>query len=107
MHQMQHEIHQMELYLLLYSSLVSLSLSSSSSLVSTSSLSFYSHEALLLIIGDKVGHLLSIGTIQVALVLLGVVGGDDSLSHDASVKAIYPALVVGEDVLRVVRTILV
>jgi hypothetical protein len=72
----------MELYLL-YSSSVSLSSSSSSSLVSTSPLSFYSHEALLLIIGDTVGHLLSIDTIQVALVLLGVVGGDDSLSHDA------------------------
>jgi hypothetical protein len=40
-------------------------------------------------------------------VLLGVVGGDDSLSHDASVEAIYLALVAGEDVLRVVRTILV
>jgi hypothetical protein len=107
MHQMQHEIHQMELYLLLYSSSVSLSSSSSSSLVSTSSLYFYSHEALLLIIGDTVGHLLSIGTIQVALVLRSVVGSADSLCHDASVKAIYPTLVAGEDVLRVVQMILV
>jgi hypothetical protein len=34
-------------------------------------------------------------------------GGADSLCHDASVKAIYPTLIVGEDVLRVVRAILV
>ena len=39
--------------------------------------------------------------------LLGVVGGADSLRHDASVEAIYLALVAGEDVLHVVRTILV
>jgi hypothetical protein len=61
----------------------------------------------LLISGDAVAHLLSIGTNQVALVLLDVVGGADSLCHDASVEAIYSALVAGEDVLRVVRTILV
>jgi hypothetical protein len=40
-------------------------------------------------------------------VLLGVVGGADSLHHDASVEAIYLALVAGEDVLRVVCAILV
>ena len=39
--------------------------------------------------------------------LLGIVGGVDSLCHDASVKAIYPTLVVGEDVLCVVRVILI
>ena len=61
----------------------------------------------MLISGDAVGHLLNIGTNQVVLVLLGVVGGADSLRHDASVEAIYPALVVGEDVLRSVRMILV
>jgi hypothetical protein len=44
---------------------------------------------------------------QVALVLLGVVGGADSLHHDASVEVFYLALVVGEDVLRIVRMILV
>ena len=44
---------------------------------------------------------------QAVTVLLGVVGGVDSLCHDASVEAIYPALVVGEDVLRIVRAILV
>ena len=43
---------------------------------------------------------------QVALVLLSVVGGADSLHRDASVKAIYPALVAGEDVL-IVHVILV
>ena len=61
----------------------------------------------MLVSGDAVGHLLSIGTNQVALVLLSVVGSTDSLHHDASVEAIYPALVAGEDVLRVVRAILV
>ena len=66
----------------------------------------YSHEALLLINGDAVGHLLNIGTNQVALVLLGVMGGANSLRHYASVKAIYPALVAGEDVL-IVHVILV
>jgi hypothetical protein len=40
-------------------------------------------------------------------VFLSVMGGADSLCHDASVKAIYPTLIVGEDVLRVVRAILV
>jgi hypothetical protein len=40
-------------------------------------------------------------------VLLGVVGSADSLSHDSSVETIYPALVGGEDVLRIVRAILV
>jgi hypothetical protein len=40
-------------------------------------------------------------------VLLGVVGGADSLCRDASVEAIYLALVAGEDVLRLVRVILV
>ena len=44
---------------------------------------------------------------QVALVLLDVVGSADSLRHDASVKAIYPDPVAGEDVHRVVRMILV
>ena len=39
--------------------------------------------------------------------LLGVAGGADSLHRDASVKAIYLALVVGEDVPYVVRAILV
>ena len=39
--------------------------------------------------------------------LLGVVGGADSQRHEASVEAIYPAPVAGEDVLCVVRTILV
>ena len=67
----------------------------------------YSHEALLLISGDAVGHLLNIGTNQVALVLLGVMGGADSLRHDASVKAIYLAPVAGKDVLHIVRAILV
>jgi hypothetical protein len=61
----------------------------------------------LLINGDAVGHLLSIDTNQVAPVLLGVVGSVDSLRHDASVEAIYPALVASEDVLRVVCVILV
>ena len=42
---------------------------------------------------------------QVGLVLLSVVGGADSQRHDASVKAIYPALVAGEVVLCVVRAI--
>jgi hypothetical protein len=51
--------------------------------------------------------LLSNGTNQVALVLLGVVDGADSLRHDASVEAIYLAPVAGEDVLRVVYTTLV
>ena len=67
----------------------------------------YSHEALLLINSDAVGHLLSIDMNQVALVLLGVVGGANSLRRDASVKAIYLAPVAGEDVLHVVRVILV
>jgi hypothetical protein len=40
-------------------------------------------------------------------VLLGVVGGADSLRRDASVEAIYLALVAGEDVLCLVRVILV
>ena len=44
---------------------------------------------------------------QVALVLLGVMGGADSLRHDASVEAIYLALVPGEDVLCVIHAILV
>ena len=61
----------------------------------------------MLISSDAVGHLLSISMNQVALVLLGVVGGVDSLCHDASVESIYLALVVGEDVLRVVHVILV
>ena len=39
--------------------------------------------------------------------LLGVVGGADSLCRDASVEAIYPALVASEDVLHVVRVILI
>ena len=61
----------------------------------------------MLVSGDAVGHLLSIGTNQVALVLLGVVGGANSLCCDASVEAIYPAPIVGEDVLHVVHAILV
>ena len=61
----------------------------------------------MLISGDAVGHLLSIGTNQVALVLLDVVGGADSLSHDGSVEAIHLALVAGEDVLCIVHVILV
>ena len=61
----------------------------------------------MLVSGDAVGNLLSIGMNQVALVLLGVVGGVDSLRHDASVEAIYLASVVGEDVLYIVCTILV
>jgi hypothetical protein len=61
----------------------------------------------LLVSGEAVGHLLSIVMNQVALVLLGVVGGADSLHHDASVEVFYLALVVGEDVLRIVRMILV
>ena len=44
---------------------------------------------------------------QVVPVLLGVVGVADSLCCDASVKAIYLALVAGEHVLRIVRAILV
>jgi hypothetical protein len=40
-------------------------------------------------------------------VLLGVVGGADSLSHNGSVEAIYLALVAGEDVLCIVCVILV
>jgi hypothetical protein len=56
---------------------------------------------------DVVGHLLSIGMNQVVPVLLGVVGDANSLCCDASVKAIYLVLVAGEDVLRVVRAILV
>ena len=67
----------------------------------------YSHEALLLVSGDAVGHLLSIGTNQVAPVLLDAMGGVDSLCHDASVEAIHLALVAGEDVLCVVCVILV
>ena len=61
----------------------------------------------MLVSGDAVVHLLSIGMNQVAPVLLGVVGGADSLRHDASVKAIYLTLVAGEDVLHVVHAILV
>jgi len=45
---------------------------------------------------------------QVALVLLDVVGSADSLCLNASVEAIYLALVAGsEDVLHVVHVILV
>ena len=62
---------------------------------------------IVLVSGDVVVHLLNINTNQVAPVLLGVVGGADSLSHDGSVEAIYPAPVAGEDVLRVVCVILV
>jgi hypothetical protein len=62
---------------------------------------------LVLISGDAVGHLLNISMNQVAPVLLGVVGGADSLRHDATVKAIYLALVAGEDVLHIVHAILV
>ena len=61
----------------------------------------------MLVSGDAVGLLLSIGMNQVALVLLSVVGGVDSLRCDASVEAIYPASVVGEDVLHVVHAIFV
>ena len=61
----------------------------------------------MLISGDAVGHLLSIGMNQVALVLLDVVGSADSLCLNASVEAIYLALVAGEDVLCIVRMILV
>ena len=39
--------------------------------------------------------------------LLGVVGGANSLCRDASVEAIYPAPVASEDVLCIVRAILV
>ena len=39
--------------------------------------------------------------------LLSVVGGADSLCHDASVEAISLAQIAGEDVLHVVRAILV
>ena len=39
--------------------------------------------------------------------LLDVVGSVDSLRRDASVEAIYPAPVAGEDVLRVVYATLV
>ena len=53
----------------------------------------------MLISGDAVGHLLSIGMNQVASVLLSVVGGVDSLRHDTNVKAISLALVAGEDIL--------
>jgi hypothetical protein len=38
-------------------------------------------------------------------VLLGVVGSADFLRHDASVEAIYLALVAGEDVLCIVHVI--
>ena len=55
----------------------------------------YRHEALLLISGDAVGHLLNISMNQVVLVLLSIVGGADSLRHDASVEAIYLAPVAG------------
>ena len=61
----------------------------------------------MLISGDAVVHLLSIGMNQVVPVLLGVVGGADSLRHDASVKAIYLAPTAGRDVLHVVCVILV
>ena len=44
---------------------------------------------------------------QVALVLLGVVGGANSLHCDASVEAIYLAPVACEDVLHVLCAILV
>jgi len=56
----------------------------------------------LLVSGDAVANLLSIGMNQVALVLLDVVDGADSLRHGASVKAIYSAAVAGKDVLCVV-----
>ena len=39
--------------------------------------------------------------------LLSIVGGADFLRHDASVEAIYLALVAGEDILCIVRMILV
>ena len=61
----------------------------------------------MLVSGDAVSQLLGIGMNQVAPVLLGVVGGADSLLRNASVEAIYLALVADEDVLRVVRAILV
>ena len=61
----------------------------------------------MLVSGDAVGHLLSIGINQVVPMLLNVVGGTDSLRRDASVEAIYLALVAGEDVLHVVHAILV
>jgi hypothetical protein len=61
----------------------------------------------ILVSGDAVGHLLSIGTNQVAPVLLGATGSANSLHRNASVEAIYPSPVAGEDVLRVVRTTLV
>jgi hypothetical protein len=68
-HQMQREIHQIELYLLL----ILIPIVGINIIV----LLLYSHEALLLISGDAVGHLLSISTNQVTLVLLCVVGGVD------------------------------
>ena len=61
----------------------------------------------MLISGDAVGHLLSIGTNQVVLVLLSVMGGADSLCCDTSVDTIYPTPVTGEDVLCIVCAILV
>ena len=61
----------------------------------------------MLISGDAVVHLLSIGMNQVVPVLLGVVGGANSLRYDASVKSIYPAPIAGKDVLRIVRVFLV
>ena len=39
--------------------------------------------------------------------LLGAMGGANSLRHDAIVEAIYPAPIAGEDVLRIVCVILV
>ena len=60
-----------------------------------------------LVSGDAVGHLLSIDTNQVVPVLLGVMGGVDSLRHNASIEAIYPASVAGKDALRVVHVILI
>ena len=39
--------------------------------------------------------------------LLGIVGGVDSLCYDASVEAIYLDLIAGKDILRIVHMILV
>jgi hypothetical protein len=100
---MQREIHQMELYLLVVGITVLILIVGINVVV----LLLYSHKALLLVSSDVVGHLLSIGMNQVALVLLGVVGGADSLRCDASVEAIYLALVASKDVLHVVHVILV
>ena len=61
----------------------------------------------MLVSDDAVGHLLSNSTNQVALVLLDVVGGANSLRRNSSIEAIYPAPVASEDVLCVVYAILV